>query len=125
MVVLSFGCPHLPDSSNPPALLMKSSNGIRLSALFIALMFSFLSILRGGNVLMTNFDESRGAQVPVSLANGTALLQGGSVQVGSFVGADPAALINGLISPAGLAALLSNFVTFGPAASVGAAFSGL
>ncbi len=125
MVMIAFGCSHRSDSSIPPALLMKSSNGTRLSVLLIALMFSFLSILRGGNVLMTNFDESRGAQVPVSLANGTALLQGGSVQVGSFVGADPAVLINGLISPAGLAALLSNFVTFGPAASVGAAFSGL
>ena len=104
---------------------MKSSNGSRFPALFIALVFTCLDVVRGGNVLLTNFDESRGSQVPVSLANGTALLQGGSVQVGSFVGADPAVLINGLISPAGLAALLSNFVTFGPAASVGAAFSGL
>ena len=104
---------------------MKSSNGSRFPALFIALVFSCLDVVRGGNVLLTNFDESRGTQVPVSLANGTAMLQGGSVQVGSFVGADPTVLINGLISPAGLAALLSNFVTFGPAASVGAAFSGL
>jgi hypothetical protein len=104
---------------------MKSSNGPPFAIFFIALIFMFLGTVFGGNVLMTNFDESRGTQVPVSLASGTALLQGGSVQVGSFVGADPAVLINGLISPAGLAALLSNFVAFGPAATVGASFSGL
>ena len=104
---------------------MKLSHGTRFSALFIVLMFSFLGVVRGGNVLMSNFDEGRSLQLPISLSDGTGLTRGGSVQVGSFVGADPAVLINGLISPAGLAALLSNFVAFGPAATVGAAFSGL
>jgi hypothetical protein len=65
-----------------PDLLMKLSHGTRFSALFIALMFSFLGVVRGGNVLMSNFDEARGLQLPISLSDGTGLTRGGSVQVG-------------------------------------------
>ena len=104
---------------------MKSPNGTRLYFLVIALMVSFLGVAHGGNVLLTNFDESKGTQLPISLSNGTALSQGGAVQVGSFRSGDPAALIGGLVSPAGLVALLSDFLHFGGTTSIGSSFSGL
>ena len=51
--------------------------------------------LQAGNVLVTNYNEDSGAQLPISLSSGAALLKGGSVQLGTWT-ADPTALIDGL-----------------------------
>jgi len=83
------------------------------------------SVSEAGNILATNFDEVSGGQRPISTATGAPILTGGIVQLGSFQSADPSALIAGLTSPAGLAALLADFITFGSSSPIGGDFSGL
>jgi hypothetical protein len=80
--------------------------------------------LQAGNILVTNYNEDSGAQLPISLATGTALLKGGSVQIGTWI-SDPTALIARLPSPAGRDALLAAFVTFGEPSSIGNDVDGL
>ena len=80
--------------------------------------------LQAGNVLVTNYNEDSGAQLPISLSSGAALLKGGSVQIGTWT-ADPTALIAGLTSPAGRDALLAAFVTFGATNAIGNDVDGL
>jgi hypothetical protein len=83
------------------------------------------SVSHAGNILATNFDETSGAQRPISTAGGAPILTGGVVQLGSFQAADPAGLIAGLGTPAGFAALIADFITFGTTSSIGSDFSGL
>ena len=80
--------------------------------------------LQAGNVLVTNYNEDSGAQLPISLSSGAVLLKGGSVQIGTWT-ADPTALIAGLTSPAGRDALLAAFVTFGATNAIGNDVDGL
>ena len=84
-------------------------------------------VSQAGNILATNFDEVSGAQRPFSTNAGApiGLTAGGVVQLGSFTTADPGALIAGLGSPAGLAALLADFIVFGSSSQIGADFAGL
>jgi hypothetical protein len=80
--------------------------------------------LHAGNILVTNYNEDSGAQLPISLSGGAALLKGGSVQIGTWI-SDPTALIAGFTSPAGRDALLAAFVTFGEPSSIGKDVDGL
>jgi hypothetical protein len=80
--------------------------------------------LQAGNILVTNYNEDSGAQLPISLLGGAALLKGGSVQIGTWI-SDPTALIAGLGSPAGRDALLASFVTFGEPNAIGNDVDGL
>ena len=80
--------------------------------------------LQAGNILVTNYNEDSGAQLPISLSSGAALLKGGSVQIGTWI-SDPTALIAGFTSPAGRDALLAAFVTFGEPSSIGKDVDGL
>lgn len=91
----------------------------------IALMALASTSADAGNVLVTNFDETSVRQRPISTWWSTPILSGGVVQIGSFTSADPGALIAGLCTLAGLAALLNDFIPFGSSASIGADFSGL
>ena len=81
--------------------------------------------LQAGNVLVTNFEETSGRQMPISVGNGVGVSIGGVIQIGSFASGDPSALIAGLTSPAGLAALLADFINFGASNTIGSDFSGL
>lgn len=83
------------------------------------------STLHAGNILVTNFDETSNRQMPITTISGTPILMGGVVQVGSFLSGDPSALIAGLNSPAGLATLLSDFISFGSSNAIGSDFVGL
>lgn len=86
------------------------------------------SVSQAGNILATNFDEGTSAQLPFSTVAGAPIgLAGGTgiVQLGSFTTADPGALIAGLGSPAGLAALLADFISFGTSSQIGTDFAGL
>ena len=84
-------------------------------------------VSQAGNILATNFDEVSSAQRPFSTNAGVpiGLTAQGVVQLGSFTSADPGALIAGLGSPAGLAALLADFIVFGSSSQIGADFAGL
>jgi len=85
-------------------------------------------VSQAGNILATNYDEVSGAQRPFSTNAGAPIgLAGASgvIQLGSFTTADPGALIAGLGSPAGLAALLADFISFGTSSQIGADFAGL
>jgi len=91
----------------------------------LACAFLLTSTLHAGNILVTNFDESFGRQMPITTISGNGILTGGVVQIGSFLSGDPSALIAGLTSPAGLAALLSDFISFGSSNAIGSDFVGL
>ena len=93
----------------------------------IVALFGLLTagISEAGNVLATNFDEATGAQRPLSTSAGVGISTGGVVQLGSFTSADPSGLIAGLTSPAGLAALLADFINFGSTNAIGTDFAGL
>lgn len=91
----------------------------------LALLALVSTAAYAGNVLVTNFNETTVRQLPVSTFVNTPILTGGVVQIGSFASGDPGALIAGLGSPAGLAALLSDFIAFGSSTSIGSDFSGL
>ena len=80
--------------------------------------------LQAGNILVTNYNEDSGAQLPISLLSGAPLLKGGSVQIGTWI-SDPTVLIAGLGSPAGRDALLAAFVTFGEPNAIGNDVDGL
>ena len=80
--------------------------------------------LQAGNILVTNYNEDSGAQLPISPTGRGPLLKGGSVQIGTWI-SDPTALIAGLTSPAGRDALLAAFVTFGEPSAIGNDVDGL
>ena len=98
-------------------------------ATIVAVLGLLTSVVsHAGNILATNYDEGTLAQRPFSTVAGTPIgLTGASgvVQLGSFTSADPGALIAGLGSPAGLAALLADFISFGTSSSIGSDFPGL
>jgi hypothetical protein len=78
----------------------------------------------------TNYNLDTLTHKPITLSTGASLTSGGVIQIGSFTSTGPAldALISGLTSPAGLSALLADFITFGGTTSVGglgAGFEGI
>ena len=84
----------------------------------------------GAAVNGTNYSLDSLTHKPISLSNGTAVTSGGVIQIGSFnsTGAALDALIAGLTSPAGLNALLADFIAFGSTTTVGgqgAGFEGI
>lgn len=84
----------------------------------------------GATVNGTNYNLDTLSHKPIALSNGTGLTSGGVIQIGSFnsTGAALDSLIAGLTSPAGLSALLADFITFGSKTSVGglgAGFEGI
>lgn len=83
------------------------------------------SVSQAGNILATNFDEATLAQRPLSTFTGTPILAGGVVQLGTFQSTDPSGLIAGAGTPAGFAALLADFLTFGSTSAIGAFNPGL
>ena len=91
----------------------------------LALLALVSTSTHAGNILVTNFNETTVRQLPISTFPNNPILTGGVVQIGTFTTADPSALIAGLGSPAGLAALLSDFIAFGSSSSIGSDFSGL
>jgi len=84
-----------------------------------------LATSHAGNVLVTNFDETAGRQLPITTTGDAPILIGGVIQIGTFASGDPSGLIAGLNTPAGLAALLSDFISFGHSTYIGRDFSGL
>jgi hypothetical protein len=90
----------------------------------VAAMIGVAFAARGATINGTNYNLDSLTHKPISLLDGTALTSGGIIQIGSFTSADPGALIGGVTSPAGLAALLSDFIAFGSPTSVGASGAG-
>lgn len=80
--------------------------------------------VNGATVNGTNYNLDNLTHKPIALSSGAALTSGGVIQIGSFTTADPSALIAGLTSPAGLQALLADFIAFGASTSVGASGAG-
>lgn len=74
--------------------------------------------VHAGNMLVTNYNEDTSAQRPISTASGP-LLTGGVIGIGSFTTADPTSLIAAAGSPAGWAALVADFISFGATNAVG------
>jgi len=85
-----------------------------------------LSAVQAATVVGTNYNVEAMVHKPVATANGNAIATGGVVLLGSFTSTGPAfdTLIAGLGSPAGLSALLSDFIAFGISTSFGGAGGG-
>lgn len=78
----------------------------------------------GAAITVTNYDEGSGAAKGFSLADGTALLTGGVVQVGAF-SSDPTPLLANVGTPDGYNALLAAFTSFGSTNTIGGDYAGL
>lgn len=82
---------------------------------------------QGASVTFTNYDEALNRHRPISTSSGTGILAGGIVVVGGWA-SDPSPLISQIAAtqnPALLSELLTQFISFGAATSIGADFSGL
>jgi hypothetical protein len=90
-----------------------------------AVLVCLSTVSQAAHVIATNFNENTGVQLPITTAAGVSIQQGGIVQIGTFESPEVAALIGALPSAAGMAALLDDFVPFGPPSAIGIDFSGL
>jgi hypothetical protein len=97
--------------------------------LVASVLFGLVALPAGAATInATNYNIDTLTHKPITLTSGLALTSGGVIQLGSFQTNDLSALIAGLTSPAGLNALLADFIAFGSSTTIGgqgAGFEGI